>query len=195
MFTTIIKNNLPIDRRVMFMPAGLEANGILVLPGRCLEADLKAPELASFLGELHGGAITVYYVTDCSTISTDKMDALLSTLRGQNAAPVSVEPVVAPIAQPVTNGFLERTKPVQLTATVTDALSEGALFKEGALSTFSATSFAMTADDADSFKARDAIVTQEFDGVKTEVKNTGANPEQLISIVDPAAPKTRGRKK
>jgi hypothetical protein len=177
----------------------LEANGVLVLPGRCLEADLKAPELACFLGELHGGAINVYYVTDCATIATDKMEAFLSELRGQVApvqAPVTVEPVVvAPIAQPVKNDLLERTKPVQISETVTDALAEGALFKEGTMSTFSATAFAMTADDADSFKAREAIVTQEFDGVKTEVKNTGANPEQLISIVDPAAPKTRGRKK
>ena len=195
-FTTIIKNNEPVGRRLIYLGKFIEAQGLLIIQG-CVPMNLPVQEQKAFYSELHGGAISAYYVTDVPCMTTDKMESFLSDLR--KAGPVKpLEVKVAPI-EPVVpspvNPLLERTKPVQLTETQADALTEGALFKEGSMETYSAPSFAMTGDDADSFKAREAITTQPFDGVYVEVTHNGANPEQLISIVDPAQPRTRGRKK
>jgi hypothetical protein len=80
-FTSVIKNNLKETRRLVWLGGRtIDSEGTLIIPDKCLPLQLTPPEAKAMYNELHGGAITLAYVTDIKTVGVSSLKALIQDL-------------------------------------------------------------------------------------------------------------------
>lgn len=209
-FATIIKNNESTSKRLIWLQGRtVEANGHIVVD-KCLPAQLAAPEAKAMLNEMHGGAITVAYVTDVPTVSCDKLDDFLKTLTApatpivEESVPVVTKDVNSDLRDRMERELKKTTKiaeekkqvlgKVEVDAKKDDDKLASALAVEGSMDDFLPSRTAFTEADKEAVESLPAI-TEAFTEPENKVQDKFTKSAQtLFDVADADKPRRKSRK-